>query len=100
MCMLTPIFLQQSTTAAAEANAAAAALLPAYCDPPNPCPPGYTERDGCIEDFENSSEFSRIYQVNLSTSLNLLILELHCKFYKLNFKKNLIRPKSYICCCY
>jgi hypothetical protein len=38
-------------------------MLPAYCDPPNPCPLGYTERDGCIEDFENSSEFSRIYQV-------------------------------------
>merc|ERR1719208_677899 len=23
-------------------SAAAAAMLPAYCDPPNPCPPGYT----------------------------------------------------------
>ena len=55
--------MSQATTAAAEANAAAAAMLPAYCDPPNPCPLGYTERDGCIEDFENSSEFSRIYQV-------------------------------------
>jgi hypothetical protein len=37
-------------------------VLPAYCDPPNPCPIGYTEKDGCIEDFENSSEFSRKYQ--------------------------------------
>lgn len=57
-----PQISHKSTTAAAEANAAAAALLPAYCDPPNPCPLGYTERDGCIENFENTSEFSRIYQ--------------------------------------
>ena len=42
---------------------AAAAMLPAYCDPPNPCPLGYTEADGCLDEFENSSEFSRIYQV-------------------------------------
>ncbi len=38
------------------------AVLPAYCDPPNPCPIGYTAKDGCIEDFENTSEFSREYQ--------------------------------------
>jgi len=56
------IISHQATTSAAEANAAAAAMLPAYCDPPNPCPLGYTEADGCIDDFENSSEFSRIYQ--------------------------------------
>lgn len=37
-------------------------MLPAYCDPPNPCPIGYTEADGCIEDFENTSDFSRQYQ--------------------------------------
>jgi len=37
-------------------------MLPAYCDPPNPCPIGYTTADGCIEDFENSSEFSRGFQ--------------------------------------
>merc|ERR1711890_56605 len=37
-------------------------MLPAYCDPPNPCPIGYTTADGCIEDFENSSEFSRGYR--------------------------------------
>ena len=24
-------------------------VLPAYCDPPNPCPQGYTAEDGCIE---------------------------------------------------
>merc|ERR1739838_749317 len=24
-------------------------VLPAYCDPPNPCPKGYTAEDGCIE---------------------------------------------------
>jgi hypothetical protein len=37
-------------------------MLPAYCDPPNPCPVGYTAQDGCIEDFENNSEFSQRYQ--------------------------------------
>ena len=37
-------------------------VLPAYCDPPNPCPLGYTEKDGCVEDFENTSEFSRAFQ--------------------------------------
>lgn len=37
-------------------------VLPAYCDPPNPCPVGYDSNDGCIDDFENSSEFSREYQ--------------------------------------
>ena len=37
-------------------------LITAYCDPPNPCPIGYTTADGCIEDFENSSEFSRGFQ--------------------------------------
>ena len=36
--------------------------LPSYCDPPNPCPLGYTDADGCVEDFENTSEFSRRYQ--------------------------------------
>ena len=39
-------------------------MLPAYCDPPNPCPIGYTSADGCIEDFENTSEFSRRYQAS------------------------------------
>lgn len=37
-------------------------VLPAYCNPPNPCPPGYTEEDGCIEDFTNTATFSRDYQ--------------------------------------
>jgi len=66
---------QRSAPAAASAGAAAdkgsrspaaaaAAMLPAYCDPPNPCPPGYTNSDGCIEDFENSSEFSRNFQAS------------------------------------
>ncbi|XP_050520352.1 neuroendocrine protein 7B2-like [Daktulosphaira vitifoliae] len=36
--------------------------LPAYCNPPNPCPVGYTEEDGCIIDFENTAAFSREYQ--------------------------------------
>merc|ERR1719507_685400 len=39
-------------------------VLPAYCDPPNPCPKGYTAEDGCIEveEFVNEAEFSRNYQ--------------------------------------
>jgi len=38
------------------------AVLPAYCDPPNPCPPGFSGDDGCLEEFENTAEFSREYQ--------------------------------------
>lgn len=37
-------------------------IVPAYCDPPNPCPIGYTAEQGCIEDFVNSASFSREYQ--------------------------------------
>ncbi|CAJ0937010.1 unnamed protein product, partial [Mesorhabditis belari] len=37
-------------------------VLPAYCEPPNPCPVGFTSSDGCLEEFENSAEFSREYQ--------------------------------------
>lgn len=58
--------------------------LPAYCNPPNPCPIGYSGElfklyvflllkeynnlfflkveDGCLEDFENTAAFSREYQ--------------------------------------
>lgn len=36
--------------------------LPAYCDPPNPCPVGYTEEQNCLADFENTAAFSRDYQ--------------------------------------
>lgn len=38
------------------------AVLPAYCNPPNPCPPGYAAGDGCLEDFVNTAVFSREYQ--------------------------------------
>uniref|UniRef100_A0A0N4ZRP8 Neuroendocrine protein 7B2 n=1 Tax=Parastrongyloides trichosuri TaxID=131310 RepID=A0A0N4ZRP8_PARTI len=37
-------------------------ILPAYCEPPNPCPVGYTSEQGCIENFENTAEASRNYQ--------------------------------------
>ncbi|XP_026485136.1 neuroendocrine protein 7B2 isoform X1 [Vanessa tameamea] len=40
------------------------AVLPAYCNPPNPCPVGYTEEQGCITDFENTAAFSREYQLS------------------------------------
>ncbi|GFR67548.1 neuroendocrine protein 7B2 precursor [Elysia marginata] len=30
--------------------------LPAYCNPPNPCPVGKTAEDNCVENFENSAE--------------------------------------------
>lgn len=36
--------------------------VPSYCDPPNPCPEGFTAKDGCLEDFVNSASFSREYQ--------------------------------------
>jgi len=37
-------------------------VLPAYCEPPNPCPVGFSANDGCLEEFENSADFSRNYQ--------------------------------------
>lgn len=40
------------------------AILPAYCNPPNPCPVGQTAEDGCIENFENTAAFSRAYQAS------------------------------------
>lgn len=61
------------------------AVLPAYCNPPNPCPLGYTgfahiismliqflifilililAEDGCIQEFENTAVFSREYQAS------------------------------------
>ncbi|VDM95801.1 unnamed protein product [Thelazia callipaeda] len=39
-------------------------ILPSYCEPPNPCPIGYTAADGCLEEFENSADFSRNYQAS------------------------------------
>ena len=38
------------------------AVLPSYCNPPNPCPVGYSAQDGCLEEFENTAAFSREYQ--------------------------------------
>jgi hypothetical protein len=38
------------------------AILPAYCNPPNPCPIGYSAEDDCLMDFENTASFSRDYQ--------------------------------------
>lgn len=38
------------------------ATLPAYCNPPNPCPVGYTEEQGCLASFENTAAFSRDFQ--------------------------------------
>ncbi|CAG7838457.1 unnamed protein product [Allacma fusca] len=40
------------------------AVLPAYCNPPNPCPVGFSVEDGCIENFENTAGFSRAYQAS------------------------------------
>lgn len=40
------------------------ATLPAYCNPPNPCPVGYSGEDGCLEEFENTAAFSRDYQAS------------------------------------
>lgn len=53
---------QKSAHSSASAVSAVSAVLPAYCDPPNPCPLGYTSADGCIDGFENTSDFSRRYQ--------------------------------------
>lgn len=42
--------------------------VPSYCDPPNPCPIGYTAEDGCLENFINSASFSREYQAKQQCS--------------------------------
>ncbi|XP_069116232.1 neuroendocrine protein 7B2-like [Argopecten irradians] len=34
-------------------------VLPAYCNPPNPCPIGYTAKDNCVETFSNTPENNR-----------------------------------------
>jgi len=39
-------------------------VLPAYCNPPNPCPVGFSSEDGCIEIFENTASFSRAFQAS------------------------------------
>jgi len=61
-----PAYISASGGGTAKANPPknSGAVLPAYCDPPNPCPIGYTAKDGCIslEAFENTSEFSREFQ--------------------------------------
>ncbi|XP_039285681.1 neuroendocrine protein 7B2 [Nilaparvata lugens] len=38
------------------------ASLPAYCNPPNPCPLGFAGEDGCLEQYDNTAAFSRDYQ--------------------------------------
>ncbi|RZF39517.1 hypothetical protein LSTR_LSTR001038 [Laodelphax striatellus] len=38
------------------------ASLPAYCNPPNPCPIGFSAEDDCLEQYENTAAFSRDYQ--------------------------------------
>lgn len=48
----------------AQAEIKTDAVLPAYCNPPNPCPVGYSSDDGCIETFENTAAFSRAYQAS------------------------------------
>jgi hypothetical protein len=30
--------------------------LPAYCNPPNPCPVGKTAKDNCVENFQNTAD--------------------------------------------
>lgn len=42
--------------------------VPSYCDPPNPCPLGFTAEDGCIEKFVNSASFSREHQAKQKCS--------------------------------
>ena len=59
---------QQKSQQGSSKNRLKGGVLPAYCDPPNPCPKGYTAEDGCIEmdDFQNKAEFSRKYQASQS----------------------------------
>nr|CAG4647394.1 EOG090X0DEG [Megafenestra aurita] len=51
-----------STSSSSSSSGKTENVLPAYCNPPNPCPIGYTAEDGCLEEFENTAAFSREYQ--------------------------------------
>lgn len=51
-----------STSSSSSGSSSSDGVLPAYCNPPNPCPLGYTAEDGCLEEFENTAAFSRDYQ--------------------------------------
>lgn len=56
---------EKSTSAAANEAASAGKgdnVLPAYCNPPNPCPLGHSAENGCVEEFENTAAFSREFQ--------------------------------------
>ncbi|XP_074662047.1 uncharacterized protein LOC141914684 [Tubulanus polymorphus] len=37
------------------------ASLPAYCEPPNPCPKGYNEDKNCVKGVEDTAEYNRKY---------------------------------------
>merc|ERR550534_3308230 len=41
-------------------------FLPAYCDPPNPCPIGFTAEDGCDPSPRDkfTADFSKLYQAS------------------------------------
>nr|XP_049696398.1 neuroendocrine protein 7B2 isoform X2 [Helicoverpa armigera] len=54
--------LQPSGVVANRQRVKTDAVLPAYCNPPNPCPVGYSDQ-GCISEFENTAAFSREYQL-------------------------------------
>nr|CAG4648879.1 EOG090X0DEG [Polyphemus pediculus] len=56
------LFSNQEPTDVATESTKGDNVLPAYCNPPNPCPIGYTAEDGCVEEFENTAAFSREFQ--------------------------------------
>ncbi|XP_071533256.1 uncharacterized protein 7B2 isoform X2 [Panulirus ornatus] len=52
----------KSSSSSSSSGSGSDGVLPAYCNPPNPCPLGYTGENGCLEEFENTAGFSRDYQ--------------------------------------
>ncbi|XP_048258896.1 uncharacterized protein LOC124118403 [Haliotis rufescens] len=51
---------QSITGGAAGGKAKTDKPLPAYCNPPNPCPIGYNARDNnCVEHFNNTADYNR-----------------------------------------
>nr|CAG4642793.1 EOG090X0DEG [Evadne anonyx] len=53
---------KDSTSAASTTSAKGDNVLPAYCNPPNPCPIDHSKENGCLEEFENTAAFSREFQ--------------------------------------
>lgn len=66
--------------------------VPSYCNPPNPCPIGYSAKDGCLENFVNSASFSREYQAKQQCSCDNEHSLFNCASPVSTLKNDLLQP--------